>query len=357
MFRESYPAEAQWSFVNRVQRLLSELPNGEELNIKEAHLMYCPPWRTLQMGICPFVSDGLKVGPIEAIKSKFLRHMEEHNCTVFVFTDGSKSQTGVGSAVLIPSLGLSDQRALHTIGTALSCRYRLQAILMAIHLVKMLPMSSFTIFCDSKSVLMSIPKANHFHPLVSEIQSWLFKISTIYKKKIEFCWVPGHCGVQNNELVDNLAKGAVGLTNGDNTIPFSDIIPALTRCAHECWQRSWNTQVNNRLFKIKPKLKYWNYSSQYNRTQEVILCRLRIGHTRLTHGYLMAKENPPYCMTCHALLTVDHIFSECRLIENIRLKHFPSVRYIPHDQRLKHILSESENFNFKRHWTSWGRSI
>jgi len=42
--------------------------------------------------------------------------------------------------------------------------------------------------------------------------------------------------------------------------------------------------------------------------EETILNRMRIGHTRLTLGYLMAKEEAPIlCEACGVRLTVKHI--------------------------------------------------
>lgn len=37
-------------------------------------------------------------------------------------------------------------------------------------------------------------------------------------------------------------------------------------------------------------------SNRYNRREQVILTRLRIGHTRLTDEHLMAKENKKICI-------------------------------------------------------------
>ena len=45
---------------------------------------------------------------------------------------------------------------------------------------------------------------------------------------------------------------------------------------------------------------------------------MRIGHTRLTHGYLMAKEEAPICEVCGVRLTVKHILSECLKYEQDR---------------------------------------
>ena len=44
------------------------------------------------------------------------------------------------------------------------------------------------------------------------------------------------------------------------------------------------------------------------------LTRVRIGHTRLTHRFLMAsgdERQVPFCHSCHTSVTVKHILAEC----------------------------------------------
>jgi len=59
-----------------------------------------------------------------------------------------------------------------------------------------------------------------------------------------------------------------------------------------------------------------------NRRDEVVLHRTRIGHTHLTHSYLLKRENNPECTFCKSLLTVQHILLDCPDYKLIRAKHF-----------------------------------
>ena len=54
----------------------------------------------------------------------------------------------------------------------------------------------------------------------------------------------------------------------------------------------------------------WSSSCQQNQFHEVILSRLCIGHTRLTH-HLLRGDEPPLCDDCFAPLTVCHFLTEC----------------------------------------------
>ena len=51
------------------------------------------------------------------------------------------------------------------------------------------------------------------------------------------------------------------------------------------------------------KMKMWK--------DEVVLCRASIGHTHLTHSYILKKDHPPHCGHCQCILTVRHILVEC----------------------------------------------
>ena len=54
----------------------------------------------------------------------------------------------------------------------------------------------------------------------------------------------------------------------------------------------------------------------------VLINRLRIGHTRLTHSYLLLGDDQPECGTCQCPLTVKHILIDCVDLNNVRNKHF-----------------------------------
>lgn len=61
------------------------------------------------------------------------------------------------------------------------------------------------------------------------------------------------------------------------------------------------------------KFAAWKSSLQASRRKSVVLCHLRIGHTWLTHGYLLRREDLPECR-CGALLTVVLLLLDCLLL-------------------------------------------
>src|SRR5215469_10647983 len=105
-------------------------------------------------------------------------------------------------------------------------------------------------------------------------------------------------------------------------LPHHDFYPILKRSLYERWQYEWGTKTTY-LRSIKSTLAKWTTSNRKSRREEVVLARLRICHTRLTHGHIFAGNLKLRCEN----LTVFHIIIECSQNEAVRASCFPSVFY------------------------------
>ena len=124
-------------------------------------------------------------------------------------------------------------------------------------------------------------------------------------------------------MADEAARKGLELDVMPILIPASDYKQYISRYVTECWQAGWSSLVDNKLHKIKPTVGEWpSCPSSLSRTEEIILSRVRIGHTRLTHSYLMAHEDKPMCDTCNSALSVEHILSECAKYSHERALYF-----------------------------------
>ena len=89
------------------------------------------------------------------------------------------------------------------------------------------------------------------------------------------------------------------------------------------WQNSWDEEYNNKLHSIQSNLSVpWNKCYRDDRREEVVLTRCRIGHTHLTHCYLLKGEDMPQCIPCAAPLTVKHILIECVDFDIVRSRYY-----------------------------------
>ena len=77
---------------------------------------------------------------------------------------------------------------------------------------------------------------------------------------------------------------------------------------------------------------------------EVSLACLRIGHTRLAHDHLMARESPPIYDRCYTRLSIFHVLVECSVAPAYFVPHnrfFPFLTSVSPRERLSFLLSES----------------
>jgi len=58
------------------------------------------------------------------------------------------------------------------------------------------------------------------------------------------------------------------------------------------------------------------------RLYSLVVSRLHIGHTRLTHSYLLNRQNQPEFSHCACALTVAHVLLECNHYNVVRQRYF-----------------------------------
>ena len=125
-------------------------------------------------------------------------------------------------------------------------------------------------------------------------------------------------GIKGNEKADSAAKSALDLPRAKVGVPYNDFKHCINQYIFSTWQDDWNGAVANKLHSVKPVLGDWQSSYRRCRKDEVVLCRARIGHTHLTHSYILKKDPPPQCEHCQCILTVRHILVECNHVARER---------------------------------------
>ena len=161
-------------------------------------------------------------------------------------------------------------------------------------------------------------KYNNNHPIIQEICKAIYESGNTFY----FCWVPAHIDIELNEEADVAARNATQNQIVENIrLPRSDIKCQIKRRSKERWKEEWCAiPVNaNKLRNIKDNLTPYKYCYFKNRFWERTLCRLRIGHTHLTHQYLINRGDRPICETCLVHLTIHHIITECPAFHNERM--------------------------------------
>ena len=141
-------------------------------------------------------------------------------------------------------------------------------------------------------------------------------------KQIIFCWLPSHVGIRGNEKADKAAKSALSLQPSNLKLPYTYFKPAINKYLLNKWQLVWDTAVDNKLHSIKSILGEWRPAFRTDRKEEVVLARLRIGHSFITHSYLLKGEEQPTCVPCDTPFTIKHILLHCVDFQKSRDKYY-----------------------------------
>ena len=158
------------------------------------------------------------------------------------------------------------------------------------------------ILIQESLVLRSLYNLDHRNPLVQQIFRKYNYLSSF--KEIVFCWLPSHTNIRGNELADLEAKSALSLSITNLKIPHSDFKSNIHQYVMNKCQSAWEEQTGNKLHELKPDFNSKCSFLGYSRQIQTKITRCRIGHTRLTHSYLLTNEQPPFCISCNEPFTV-----------------------------------------------------
>ena len=172
-----------------------------------------------------------------------------------------------------------------------------KAIDIALYHIRDQPEKQFIIYSDSLSVLRSLKNLDHRNPLIQQIFRKYNYLSSF--KEIVFCWLPSHTNIRGNELADLEAKSALSLSITNLRIPHSDFKSNIHQYVMNKCQSVWEEQTGNKLHELKPDFNSKCSFLGYSRQIQTKITRCRIGHTRLTHSYLLTNEQPPFCISCN----------------------------------------------------------
>ena len=150
----------------------------------------------------------------------------------------------------------------------------------------------FIIFPDSLSVLKAMTHTSSNNPQIQKLLEECHEL--LANKEIALCWIPSHIGIQGNEMVDKQAKTSLSLEPTSFKIPFSNFKPSINKYILDQWQTSWNNNIGNKLLEIKPTIGEHQSVFRNIRKEEVVLTRIHLGHTRVTHSYLLLGVEHPW---------------------------------------------------------------
>ncbi|XP_062714797.1 uncharacterized protein LOC134291286 [Aedes albopictus] len=169
---------------------------------------------------------------------------------------------------------------------------------------------------DSNSVISAIENVKSKHPFIQGIQAAL----DAPKHRTVLMWVPGHCGIHGNERADVLAGIGRNSPFLTRKIPADDAKKWIKDTIRQAWSNEWRRNRTLFLRKAKPTTEPGE-DLPYRRDQ-IVLSRLRTGHTRASHN--MAASNSGFrrqCENCDTPNTVEYFLCDCPALGFLRETH------------------------------------
>ena len=108
-----------------------------------------------------------------------------------------------------------------------------------------------------------------------------------------------------------------------------------------------DTTKGNKLLDIKPTIGEYQSVVRNIRKEEVVLARLCLGHTRVTHSYLLQGEEQPQCVCCDAPFIVRHFLLECGDFAQVRNNcfHVDNMKELFQDIHIDSIMTFLRQIN------------
>ena len=138
--------------------------------------------------------------------------------------------------------------------------------------------------------------------------AFILRIAEIYKSRVTI----------GKHVVDREAKDALYDPVSSYSITYTDLKPFIMKYIGKRWQDSRDQQIHNKLHDIHSLVGRTPFSYGQSRKEQVVLIRCRIGHNRLTHGYLLNNEEQPECISCNSNYSLKHVLVDCVDVSDIR---------------------------------------
>lgn len=356
-------------FRNAIGKLLDLCPTHPsclmlqrimDFNINHQELFPCYEYEFSESFFTPSVSwkmrDELRAMPSEEpghASTLFNSIVSQNKDAVFVFTDGSKSEQGTGSAVFIDKNRSAEVRLLEPSNVFTA---ELLAVYMACELIRSMPKGSYIIASDSMSAIQAIIKIQ-ISPRKTRLLyacKQIFSFLNSQGYKVQLLWVPAHRGIKGNDKADHLAKRASTSDSiSDRSPEWQLFVRSNLNFILNAWQELWTSGTLGRFcFSIVPKIllvPWFDKFDQYlSRVEIRLISRIVSNHVCLS-GHLSRINiiDSPICEFCNdnTYETPDHILFHCTTFENNRHTFIQTLEQHGHysPYYIRDILAQTHN--------------
>ena len=166
-----------------------------------------PQWTNLNVANTELSMLKKKDTPPSIYKQEYFHIIQNIKCEK-IYTDASKSQIGVGAAVV-----WNNMEFMYKLPSSCSIfTAEAFAIIKALDLITDRHLQDTIIFTDSLSAINNINNTNNPSDIGLHIQNKIYTLQKINNFKNKLFWIPGHSNIIENERTDLAAKTAITST-------------------------------------------------------------------------------------------------------------------------------------------------
>ena len=321
-------------FVLKIREIIDQwglprIPNVDNIRYPEM-----PPW----FNIKKVVFDNLQthttkaMGPVQNNVNTLATLNTTYSDFLCIYTDGSKAKdNSTGAAFYVPERDFTSKWRLQDTSSIVSAE--LSALKKATDwLLLQNPPGKSVILTDSKSSLFLLlhKKPKVFTATVQQIQSNLLRLNEI-GWTLHFQWIPSHCNIRGNDLVDKAANDARLLPDINHSLELVDLQRHVKCCQAVKWQSLWDMEKQQGTFlgQIKDKLGDWDWCRHAHREIDVAMTRFRLGKIGLNkYLYDIDRSETRICTQCNSgsVEDINHHIFHCTAFTDARQKLIDDLR-------------------------------
>ena len=302
---------------------------------------FLPPWRGTKLKFDKVSLEKKKEEYSEdELRRRTEEKIEELEVEAILYTDGSTSGTQErgGAGLYVQRRDGTEEKMFWPAGRyCASYGAECVAFLRALEWAEENQVTPIAICTDSLSLQQALQRDDW-----RDADDWIGEIKeTAYRwgGEATVLWIPSHCGVTGNEIVDGLADEGTKLPQEGIPVTHATAKARIKRVKWEVKHARAKETFGERR---KPK---FEVERAWTRSVRSLFSRLRTGHAKelKQYKYKIEAEDDPYCECEEAEETIKHVLCDCPRLARARALGSTEKLTVSHmisdPERCRHILS------------------